>query len=99
MGVRPCVTQFWRFGADPQQTRVDREFSMSNKTTAIILFVLARSEEHTSELQSIMRTSYDVFCLKKQNLDYGRRSAMDRRTVRHRVELPFHLNAEWTNLC
>src|SRR3546814_10366912 len=26
-----------------------------------------RSEEHTSELQSLMRTSYAVFCLKKQN--------------------------------
>src|SRR3546814_2091111 len=27
----------------------------------------ARSEEHTSELQSLMRISYSVFCLKKQN--------------------------------
>src|SRR3546814_2330610 len=27
---------------------------------------LGRSEEHTSELQSLMRTSYAVFCLKKQ---------------------------------
>src|SRR3546814_5345181 len=27
--------------------------------------VLARSEEHTSELQSLMRISYAVFCLKK----------------------------------
>src|SRR3546814_4192938 len=27
----------------------------------------ARSEEHTSELQSLMRISYAVFCLKKQN--------------------------------
>src|SRR3546814_9529231 len=26
-----------------------------------------RTEEHTSELQSLMRTSYDVFCLKKKN--------------------------------
>src|SRR3546814_3024858 len=26
-----------------------------------------RSEEHTSELQSLMRNSYAVFCLKKQN--------------------------------
>src|SRR3546814_1578078 len=26
----------------------------------------ARSEEHTSELQSLMRISYDVFCLKKK---------------------------------
>src|SRR3546814_1738462 len=28
---------------------------------------LARSEEHTSELQSLMRISYAVFCLKKTN--------------------------------
>src|SRR3546814_8804953 len=28
---------------------------------------LARSEEHTSELQSLMRTSYSVFCLNKKN--------------------------------
>src|SRR3546814_3572872 len=27
----------------------------------------SRSEEHTSELQSLMRISYDVFCLKKKN--------------------------------
>src|SRR3546814_19782784 len=29
---------------------------------------LARSEEHTSELQSLMRISYAVFCLKKQHM-------------------------------
>src|SRR3546814_8609754 len=29
--------------------------------------VLLRSEEHTSELQSLMRTSYAVLCLKKNN--------------------------------
>src|SRR3546814_2549201 len=28
---------------------------------------LRRSEEHTSELQSLMRISYALFCLKKQN--------------------------------
>src|SRR3546814_10501685 len=28
---------------------------------------LLRSEEHTSELQSLMRNSYAVFCLKKKN--------------------------------
>src|SRR3546814_6637314 len=28
----------------------------------------ARSEEHTSELQSLMRISYAVFCLKKQKI-------------------------------
>src|SRR3546814_9278455 len=30
---------------------------------------LGRSEEHTSELQSLMRNSYAVFCLKKKKLD------------------------------
>src|SRR3546814_9635265 len=32
--------------------------------------VFGRSEEHTSELQSLMRISYAVFCLKKQNTHY-----------------------------
>src|SRR3546814_7042155 len=31
------------------------------------LLEIARSEEHTSELQSLMRISYAVFCLKKKN--------------------------------
>src|SRR3546814_1333414 len=29
--------------------------------------IVVRSEEHTSELQSLMRISYAVFCLKKKN--------------------------------
>src|SRR3546814_4685420 len=32
-----------------------------------------RSEEHTSELQSLMRISYAVFCLKKKNTQKVRR--------------------------
>src|SRR3546814_1285663 len=31
--------------------------------------VRVRSEEHTSELQSLMRISYAVFCLKKKNIN------------------------------
>src|SRR3546814_9607135 len=37
-----------------------------------VLFTVAhrgRSEEHTSEIQSLMRISYAVFCLKKNNID------------------------------
>src|SRR3546814_1289399 len=30
--------------------------------------VLGRSEEHTSELQSLMRITYDVLCLKKKKM-------------------------------
>src|SRR3546814_7150867 len=33
-------------------------------------FPMLRSEEHTSELQSLMRISYAVFCLKKKNKNY-----------------------------
>src|SRR3546814_1033435 len=33
----------------------------------LFLFRNLRSEEHTSELQSLMRISYAVFCLKKKN--------------------------------
>src|SRR3546814_8228358 len=32
-----------------------------------IVICVQRSEEHTSELQSLMRNSYAVFCLKKKN--------------------------------
>src|SRR3546814_3501818 len=34
---------------------------------AVQLHAMPRSEEHTSELQSLMRISYAVFCLKKNN--------------------------------
>src|SRR3546814_3237536 len=33
---------------------------------AVLLHLLQGSEEHTSELQSLMRISYAVFCLKKK---------------------------------
>src|SRR3546814_2596175 len=33
--------------------------------------IVERSEEHTSELQSLMRISYDVFCLNKKTCTYN----------------------------
>src|SRR3546814_4344941 len=36
-----------------------------------------RSEEHTSELQSLMRISYAVFCLKKKKRHKSKRTAYD----------------------
>src|SRR3546814_2808452 len=51
------------FRADPR--------APSARAVGILLGVPAfrdlRSEEHTSELQSLMRISYAVFCLKKKN--------------------------------
>src|SRR3546814_7154903 len=43
-------------------------FTFAVQLAVLILacFILGRSEEHTSELQSLMRISYAVFCLKKK---------------------------------
>src|SRR3546814_5183237 len=39
----------------------------TSTATRTLGFQSSRSEEHTSELQSLMRISYAVFCLKKKN--------------------------------
>src|SRR3546814_8588339 len=58
------VELFRRFGVGRKAVgeRIDSELGCR-------IFALARfrSEEHTSELQSLMRISYAVFCLKKKN--------------------------------
>src|SRR3546814_3399211 len=40
-----------------------------------------RSEEHTSELQSLMRISYAVFCLKKKKKDKLTNTQTDKRRI------------------
>src|SRR3546814_7017759 len=47
-----------------QQEKIER---WGKTTTPAPFGELSRSEEHTSELQSLMRISYAVFCLKKKN--------------------------------
>src|SRR3546814_6515706 len=42
-------------------------FPIIGKQTNPVYPFCERSEEHTSELQSLMRISYAVFCLKKKN--------------------------------
>src|SRR3546814_1890418 len=44
-------------GTAPTKSEIERRLMLADD----------RSEEHTSELQSLMRISYAVFCLKKQN--------------------------------
>src|SRR3546814_3198193 len=58
-----------------QNSGVEFRFSCQRKITDLAPWTLAvlllnrseRSEEHTYELQSLMRISYAVFCLKKKN--------------------------------
>src|SRR3546814_4484422 len=44
----------------------DMRLSQSTAKDVSTVTPIARSEEHTSELQSLMRISYAVFCLKKK---------------------------------
>src|SRR3546814_10492082 len=55
--LRVVLQQHGPNGAEPLRSDADE----------LLLRALARSAEHTSELQSLMRTSYAVFCLKKNN--------------------------------
>src|SRR3546814_6500684 len=47
---------------------------------------VTRSEEHTSELQSLMRISYAVFCLKKKKQPKTRPDATLDQQVRHKTQ-------------
>src|SRR3546814_2016090 len=62
---RPAITVVINGRVEDPFGRVDVVVEIAGRT---------RSEEHTSELQSLMRISYAVFCLKKKKI----------RTVRYR---------------
>src|SRR3546814_2790019 len=51
---------------DPQMAVGPQLVAMSIAMVAIATTLASRSEEHTSELQSLMRISYAVFCLNKK---------------------------------
>src|SRR3546814_7632819 len=57
----PCKLQLWSHHHPQQPGHVRREHFRQKRAGRH----LPRSEEHTSELQSLMRISYAVFCLKK----------------------------------
>src|SRR3546814_9718346 len=65
----------WRFdGAEPGIFAEAEEALTLAQADAVVRFLdehgiaRNRSEEHTSELQSLMRTSYAVFCLQKNKI-------------------------------
>src|SRR3546814_6912417 len=62
-GLEPSLRH--QFG-DPVR-RQDRHVARIGRAHAFECVGVERSEEHTSELQSLMRISYAVFCLKKKN--------------------------------
>src|SRR3546814_2785344 len=57
------------FGALDQQTRLlmgEEMLKLWRETDSTVMLITHSIDEHTSELQSLMRISYAVFCLKKK---------------------------------
>src|SRR3546814_5603481 len=69
--------------------------SVRPKPCAARLWQAPRSEEHTSELQSLMRIPYAVFCLKKKNIIYLKDSnppTTQHYTVEYHTRIHRHLS-------
>src|SRR3546814_6506550 len=66
--VREVITVASPFAGNPRATNLWRTY---------------RSEEHTSELQSLMRISYAVFCLKKKKKQQKKNNITTQNTITH----------------
>src|SRR3546814_5144873 len=64
--------------AIPQTDSYARTHPLTGERIAVLQEVNQkdRSEEHTSELQSLMRISYAVFCLKKKNTNHTNKTVI-----------------------
>src|SRR3546814_2989071 len=70
--VRPeCPESDWRFYQFLYSSRCRRSQPEPGRAAKM------RSEEHTSELQSLMRISYAVFCLKKKQININKHQVSD----------------------
>src|SRR3546814_1791348 len=63
-----CRSQPWRPAPAKPRSGPNREPADARPAPPPDHHLRSRSEEHTSELQSLMRISYAVFCLKKKNI-------------------------------
>src|SRR3546814_10785004 len=70
-------------GMDAVTVTVTGSDSLWDNTTGR-LSVNLRSEEHTSELQSLMRNSYAVFCLKKKKQNTNERTTQNNKSYETR---------------
>src|SRR3546814_6892087 len=68
--VPPLRSSHHNFSRRPRNPRGTLTFQRVSRSTS-----RSRSEEHTSELQSLMRISYAVFCLKKKKTTNYSKSA------------------------
>src|SRR3546814_4940491 len=79
----PTADAFRATGAAGPSVARPRRNSGRRQVRPAAACAAGRSEEHTSELQSLMRISYAVFCLKKKNQD-------DPTTAQQTLVLQYH---------
>src|SRR3546814_3191429 len=73
------------FVGDVDRATRDREaFQEINFEAMFAPIAKWRSEEHTSELQSLMRISYAVFCLKKKKTEHKQINKIHKENIIHR---------------
>src|SRR3546814_1284891 len=78
-----CAT---RSSINPSTRSPSFDFCSVDSGTRPAAFSGERSEEHTSELQSLMRISYAVFCLKKKTEETSIHKSVISQTDRHDEE-------------
>src|SRR3546814_1587329 len=66
--ARTAAPVFPHAGRCDPETLIVKSNPPRRRSLGIWKSAMSRSEEHTSELQSLMRISYAVFCLKKKNI-------------------------------
>src|SRR3546814_10832855 len=85
----PSLPSFPSFPSPPRQASTKWPVDAKSKPRSRACRTPARSEEHTSELQSLMRISYAVFCLKKTNNTQKQRKTTEssnNHEIRHKIK-------------
>src|SRR3546814_7298170 len=86
----PRSSQIWE--EQPRSGGLDQSISSANTSSSVpsnqagtrsvgVSAVTSRSEEHTSELQSLIRHSYAVFCLQQKQITTRQESSDDSTTA------------------
>src|SRR3546814_1917674 len=65
------------------------------KASVMMLRNHGRSEEHTSELQSLMRNSYAVFCLKNKIIYFAKHDKRYKKTIQHITQYNTHYKLDY----
>src|SRR3546814_7041796 len=90
MRSQPSSPSDWRSASAPVTCSSGRVVPLLRSTAQTWNALPWRSEEHTSELQSLMRISYAVFCLKKKNI-YEHRPQDNTSEHNTPIHIPYHL--------